>query len=61
MTHPHPKICGTCLGCRLRLPSDKSTESGHKEDTHWCALLQMPTKPDLLRCGGDDYQPQISR
>lgn len=53
----HPlKTCGQCAHMRARTPKDKSPESGHKSDRSWCGVLGFPTMPNLLRCGGDDFQ-----
>lgn len=51
-----PRTCGSCAHMRLRDSKDIKVESGHDQDTQWCAVNAMPTMPHLLRCGGDDYQ-----
>jgi len=50
-----PKTCATCVHMRERTPDDKFKEGLHVDDKHWCAANDQATRPELCRCGGDDY------
>lgn len=54
-----PKTCATCIHLRPRTPEDKIHEAGHADDTHWCAAINQATRPELCRCGGDDYKSDL--
>jgi len=50
-----PKTCATCIHMRPRTDEDKFREGLHVDDKHWCAANDQATRPELCRCGGDDY------
>lgn len=47
--------CATCNSLRPRKPSDVNVGAEYRSAEHWCAKNDMPTCPELLRCGGDDW------
>lgn len=53
---PTQKKCETCRHIRNRRPEDVKVEAGYDHAEHWCAKLDSPTTPTILRCGGDDWE-----
>jgi hypothetical protein len=51
------QICGTCLYCLEAKSSERHrlSERDGERYTHICAANQILTRPELFRCGGDDY------
>lgn len=41
---------------RERTAEDRSPEGGRHDDKHWCSVNEQATRPELCRCGGDDYK-----
>jgi hypothetical protein len=49
------KRCGQCVHFLTHKPS-KAINTENRNYGGWCSKLQTTTCPELLRCGGDDFE-----